>query len=68
MKRTLITAALTLPAHWDGIRTIHVTTPDEVEAMMTVAPDIQADLRAAAARHAQHAERVTLHTDETGLH
>lgn len=67
MKRTLITAALTLPAHWDGVHTIHVTTPDEVEAMMTVAPDAQADLRAAAYGQ-KFGDRATLYTDETGLH
>ncbi|OWL95445.1 hypothetical protein CBQ26_11830 [Deinococcus indicus] len=67
-RRTIINALLTLPHDWDGQRTVHVRTADDVEAMMTVAPEIQADLRAAAARHAQHADRVTLHTDETGLH
>ncbi|GAA5437705.1 hypothetical protein [Deinococcus aquaticus] len=67
-RRTIINALLTLPHDWDGQRTAHVRTTDDVEAMMTVAPEIQADLRAAATRHAQHADRVTLHTDETGLH
>ncbi|MXV21891.1 hypothetical protein [Deinococcus xianganensis] len=67
MKRTLITAALTLPALWNGTDPIRATTPDDVDALLTVAPEAQADLRAAA--HGQQSgDRATLYTDETGAH